>query len=125
MSGCACSCSFDYYDVIGACVMRNRVARSIPKSGATCPICETDVEIGERCIDYAGLRDGSGWFDRFHEDCFLLMEQYAEQFCHGEWCYPFDLDEASHDVVDVGHLPWAREWLERYERVWPRLEDQR
>jgi hypothetical protein len=100
--------------------MRNRTARSIPKSGNECPNCGYPVEIGQRCIDYAGLHgdEYSGFFHRFHEECFLLMEKFSDRVCGGEWCYPFDADEAAEHAFANSDESYWREWLEIYERTW-------
>ena len=116
----ACQCNYGGSSFLGWCVMRNRTARSIPKSGNICPNCDKPVEIGQRCIDVAGLYadDHSGTFDRFHESCYLLMERYADALCDGQWFYPFDLDEAADHAVAHSHDPYWREWLELYETTW-------
>lgn len=114
----ACSC---YYGdgPIGACVMRNRTARTDLGDRAECPNCGYKVEVGQRCIDYAGIdEDGRGFFNRFHEACFLLMENFAEKVCHGSWRYPFDADEAAEHAFANADEPYWREWLELYETTW-------
>ena len=114
-----CSCAFDCDDeIVGDCVMRNRVARSIPIRGNICKNCEQPVEIGQRCIDHSGCRWDSGWFNRFHEECFTLMETFAEKMCGGEWGYPFDIDEAAEHAFANAHDPYWMKWLEIYERTW-------
>lgn len=116
MSVCGCW-SGDW--PLGACVMRSRTARAIPKRGNRCPNCGCAVEIGQRCIDYSGLDgDGNGFFDRFHEQCFLLMEMFGEKVCRGGWHYPFDLDEAAEHAAAEGHDPYWRDWLLLYEQTW-------
>ena len=118
MSVCACACGWDN-DVTGDCVMRNRTARTIPKSGNVCPNCKCPVEIGQECIDHAGLDcDGGGWFRRFHRQCFGLMESFADAVCHGDWCYPFDIIEAAEHAAANGHEPFWRTWLLVYEETW-------
>jgi hypothetical protein len=118
-SVCSCSCGLDD-GPLGSCVMRNRTARTIPKSGNKCPNCGHPVEIGQRCIDYSGLYpdDYGGFFNRFHEECFELMELFAERLCGGEWCYPFDIEEAAEHAFANSDDPYWREWLEIYERTW-------
>ena len=113
-----CDCSFAESEVVGDCVMRNRTARTIPKSGNTCPNCKQPVEIGQRCIDHAGIIEDTGWFRRFHKECFELMEEFAERHCDGLWHYPFDLEEAAKHAVANGADRFWREWLEKYELTW-------
>ena len=113
-----CDCPWDS-DTLGDCIMRDRVARTIPKSGNTCPNCGQPVKVGQECIDHAGLDcDGGGFFRRFHRDCFELMEMFSERLCGGGWHYPFDLVEASEHAVADGADPYWRGWLEQYEQTW-------
>lgn len=117
MSVCACACGWDS-DVTGDCVMRHRTARTIPKSGNVCPNCKCQVEVGQECIDHAGLSEGGGWFRRFHRQCFGLMESFADAVCGGDWCYPFDIVEAAEHAAANGHEPFWRTWLLVYEETW-------
>lgn len=118
MNVCACACGWDS-DVIGDCVMRDRTARTVPKRGNICPNCSCPVEIGQECIDHAGLDgDGGGWFRRFHRQCFGLMESFADAVCHGDWCYPFDIEEAAEHAAANGDDPFWRTWLLVYEETW-------
>jgi hypothetical protein len=113
-----CSCSWDD-EALGDCVMRHRVARSVPRSGNICPNCRCPVEIGQECIDHAGLDcDGGGWFRRFHRECFELMERFGEKVCHGDWHYPFDLIEAAEHAVANSDDPFWRGWLDLYATTW-------
>ncbi len=113
-----CYCGWDS-ECLGDCVMRPRVARSIPKSGNICPNCKTPVEIGMECVDHAGLDcDGGGFFNRFHRICFGLMESFGDVVCGGGWRYPFDLVEAAEHALAHGNEPFWREWLMQYEKTW-------
>ena len=99
--------------------MRNRVARSIPKSGNVCPNCKEPVKIGMECIDHAGLDcDGGGFFYRFHRQCFELMEDFGDVHCNGGWHYPFDLVEAADHAAANGDHPLWKAWLLTYEETW-------
>lgn len=113
-----CDCPWDS-DCIGNCVMRDRVARTIPKSGNVCPNCKCPVEVGQECIDNAGLDcDGGGFFHRFHRQCFGLMESFGDAVCDGGWHYPFDLVEASGHAAAHGDEEFWRAWLLVYEETW-------
>jgi len=113
-----CECPWDA-EYVGSCVMGPRVARSIPKRGNICPNCKEPVEIGNECVDYAGLDcEGGGWFHRFHRQCFELMESFGEEFCDGGWHYPFDLTEAAEHAASRGEEPFWRRWLLKYEETW-------
>ena len=41
----ACQCNYGGSSFLGCCVMRNRTARSIPKSGNICPNAELAQEL--------------------------------------------------------------------------------
>lgn len=105
---------------MGDCVMRDRTARTaLDRHRSLCPNCDVVVRVGQRCIDHAGLDcEGGGWFVRFHEGCFLLMELFAEKVCYGEWCYPFDVEEAAEHAAANGDDPYWRDWLLIYEKTW-------
>ena len=113
-----CYCGWDS-EVIGDCVMRPRVARSIPKRGNICPNCKAPVEIGMECVDHAGLdTEGGGFFNRFHKICFGLMESFGDEYCGGGWSYPFDLIEGAEHALAHSDEPFWREWLMQYEKTW-------
>ena len=114
-----CSCDYGRY-VLGACIMRNRTARTIPKRGNVCPNCKNPVEIGQPCIDHAGLYadDDGGFFGRFHPECWELMEQWADKMCGGSWSWPLDLDEAAEHALAHSDEPFWKEWLLLYEETW-------
>lgn len=116
-----CGCSWDG-DSIGVKVWKGRTARTMPKRGNICPNCKCPVEIGHPCTDVAGLRaeSYSGFFNRFHAECFELMERFADQMCGGDWCYPFDLEVASMRAMAHGDEPFWRDWLLLYETTWER-----
>ena len=123
MPSSVCECPWGH-DYVGTCVMGPRTARTIPKSGNICPNCKHPVPVGARCVDYAGIRDdGSGFFHRFHFQCFRLMESFAEQLCGGEWAYPFDLEEAAEHAMAHGHEPQWKDWLLLYEQTWAWREE--
>lgn len=113
-----CYCGWDS-ECIGDCVMRERIARSIPKRGNICLNCKTPVEIGQECVDHAGLDcDGGRFFNRFHRQCFDLMELFGDRVCAGGWHYPFDLVEGAEHALAHGDEPFWREWLMQYEKTW-------
>ena len=114
-----CSCSWDG-NALGTKVWKGRTARTMPKRGNGCPNCGHPVEIGQPCTDVAGLHadDHAGFFARFHPECFELMERFADEVCSGDWCFPFDLEEASAYAMARGDEPFWREWLFLYEKTW-------
>jgi hypothetical protein len=114
---CVCLCDLSGHEVLGARVSGPHIAR---KAGRVCPNCRRPVEPGTLCIDNAGLYgdDDGGFFGRFHVPCFRLMEMHAERLCGGQWCWPFDLEEASVYAMAHGDDPFWRDWLFLYETIW-------
>jgi hypothetical protein len=77
------------------------------------------VEIGQECVDHAGLdEEGGGFFNRFHKVCFGLMESFGDEFCGGGWRYPFDLAEGAEHALAHSDQPFWHEWLMQYEKTW-------
>jgi len=117
----ACSCGYEDA-VLGSCLMGPRIARSIPKRGNCCGVCGHAVEIGETCIDLAGLYydESAGFFVRMHAICFELMTAFVREVCGNEnaWTVPFELDEAAQHATAHGDEPVWREWLFKYEQTW-------
>jgi hypothetical protein len=70
-------------------------------------------------VDNAGLDcDGGGFFHRFHQICFGLMESFGDHVCDGGWHYPFDLAEGAEHAAANGHERFWRSWLLAYEQTW-------
>jgi hypothetical protein len=90
----------------------------MPKRGNICPNCKCPVEIGQECIDHAGLIEDYGFFHRFHRQCFELMESFGDALCDGGWHYPFDLSEAAEHAASRGNEPFWKRWLLKYEETW-------
>ena len=124
-----CECGWGGDEILGACVLGGgpRIARKIlDRNRSVCPNCNTTVKVGSRCVDHAGIHEDTGWFSRFHYECFTLMELFADRMCGGEWSYPFDLVEAAGHAVSQGDDPYWRRWLDLYEKTWewtPEPED--
>ena len=117
-----CSCGW-HDEALGSMVRGPHVARRAVRSRDgqpyVCPNCRAVVKPGQRCVDFAGLDgDGGGFFYRFHAECFELMRRCANKFCDGEWCVPFDLEEAAQNIALIDDTEWARAWLLDYERTW-------
>jgi hypothetical protein len=99
--------------------MRNRIARQIlDRERSECPNCGAVVQVGQECIDHTGIREDWGWFQRFHRQCFELMEDFTNELCDGGFAYPFDLKEAAEHALAHGGEEFWRAWLYKYEETW-------
>ena len=111
----ACSCGY-IDDVVGSMTRGPHIARM---AGKKCENCGQEVFPGQRCVDSFGVRDdNTGWNIRFHAECFELMERFAEKMCGGDWCAPFDLEDASGHALAHADDPFWRDWLLLYEQTW-------
>ena len=117
-----CDCGWYGDEITGACILGGG-PRTCRTAGKICPNCQTEVKVGQRCIDHAGIWEDTGWCSKYHAECFELMELFADKFCGGDWTSPFDLVEAAGHAVSQGDNPFWREWLYLYEKTWEWTEE--
>lgn len=104
----------------GECIISKvRGPHTARKAGHECGCCGVSVAPGTPCIDHVGIRDdGTGWFSRYHIECWRAMEEYGDHYCGGEYAMPMDLDEAAQNVLADKDQEWQRKWLLLFEATW-------